>query len=70
MSPDLNVPDYYGWGRLKDLVNVEEFVSLEELKRALQEAWDGLDQDEINRAVDDFPRRLDAMIEARGGHFE
>jgi len=69
-SPDLTVPDYYGWGRLKELVNVEAFNSVEELWRALQEAWDGLDQEEINLAVDDFSFRLEEMIAANGGHFE
>jgi len=64
------VPDYYGWGRLKEIVNVEVFRSVADLKRALQEAWDELDQHEIDRAVDDFPRRLNAMIESMGGHFE
>jgi hypothetical protein len=29
-----------------------------------------LEQDVIDRAVDDWPRRLDAVIEARGGHIE
>jgi hypothetical protein len=36
----------------------------------LEREWDGVDQKEINRAVDDFPRLLDAVIAARGGHFE
>jgi hypothetical protein len=28
------------------------------------------DQEKINRVVDDFPRLLNTVIAARGGHFE
>ena len=51
-SPDLTVPDYYGWGRLKEIVNVEAFRSVADLKRALQEAWDELGQHEISVSAD------------------
>jgi hypothetical protein len=29
-----------------------------------------LKQETINRAIGDWPRRLDAVINAKGGHFE
>jgi Homeodomain-like domain len=69
-SPDLTVPDFYGWGRLKERVNAEAFESVAALREALLAEWDLLDPEEIKRAVDSFPWRLDACIEARGGHFE
>uniref|UniRef100_A0A914CQ94 GH16 domain-containing protein n=1 Tax=Acrobeloides nanus TaxID=290746 RepID=A0A914CQ94_9BILA len=38
--------------------------------RAITEALESLDQEMINRAIDDWPRRLNAVIAANGGHFE
>uniref|UniRef100_A0A914DKX6 Uncharacterized protein n=1 Tax=Acrobeloides nanus TaxID=290746 RepID=A0A914DKX6_9BILA len=32
--------------------------------------FENLDQEKINKSVDDWMRRLDAVIEADGGHFE
>ena len=69
-SPDLNLMDFRVWGRLKELINSETFGSAGELKVALKREWDALNQEEINRAADDFPKRLDAVIRVDGGHFE
>uniref|UniRef100_A0A915D2Y1 adenosine kinase n=1 Tax=Ditylenchus dipsaci TaxID=166011 RepID=A0A915D2Y1_9BILA len=38
--------------------------------RAIIRAFENSDQEMINRAIDDWPRRLDAVIESKGGHFE
>jgi hypothetical protein len=40
------------------------------LTQAITEGFNNLDQEMINRAIDDWPRRLNAVIEAQGGHFE
>uniref|UniRef100_A0A914C8Y0 Uncharacterized protein n=1 Tax=Acrobeloides nanus TaxID=290746 RepID=A0A914C8Y0_9BILA len=42
----------------------------ESLRDALEKSFNDLDQSVINNAVDDWMRRLDAVIEAKGGHFE
>ena len=67
-SPDLNLLDYAIWSILEAQVNAEAHNSIESLKQAITEAY--LDQGMINRAIDDWPRRLDAVIASNGGHFE
>uniref|UniRef100_A0A914DRD6 Uncharacterized protein n=1 Tax=Acrobeloides nanus TaxID=290746 RepID=A0A914DRD6_9BILA len=44
--------------------------SIEALKKSLVAAWNKIPQDVIDRAVDDFPKRLQKCIDAQGGHFE
>lgn len=67
-SPDLNPCDYYLWGRVKSLVYSEEINSLQQLKEKIQHVLQfELQQDEIARAVDDFPKRMNLLKSARGG---
>jgi hypothetical protein len=42
----------------------------ESLEEALKREWEALDEGMLRRIVDDFPRRLDACIEAGGKHSE
>ena len=35
-----------------------------------ERAFDNLDQEMVNRGVDNWMKRLDAVIKAKGGHFE
>uniref|UniRef100_A0A914E189 Transposase n=1 Tax=Acrobeloides nanus TaxID=290746 RepID=A0A914E189_9BILA len=44
--------------------------SIEALKKSLIKAWNAIPQEVIDRAVDDFPKRLKKCIDAQGGHFE
>uniref|UniRef100_A0A914BZ23 Uncharacterized protein n=1 Tax=Acrobeloides nanus TaxID=290746 RepID=A0A914BZ23_9BILA len=69
-SPDLNSLDYAIWSILETQVNAEAHNSVEPLKQAITEAFENLDQGMINRAIDDWPRRLYAVIASNGGHFE
>jgi len=41
-----------------------------ELKEALQVIWGNLPQGPIEKAVKNFSERLNACVEAGGGHFE
>jgi transposase len=69
-SPDLTPPDYSIWDILeRDACSVPH-KSVESLISALHRAWERLDQETINRAVAQFPTRLQACIDAEGGHFE
>ena len=45
-------------------------VKAKGMKQAIIQAFNNLDQEAINRAIDDWTRRLDAVIDAQGGHFE
>uniref|UniRef100_A0A914E1F4 Uncharacterized protein n=1 Tax=Acrobeloides nanus TaxID=290746 RepID=A0A914E1F4_9BILA len=67
----LNPCDFFQWSYLEDKVNAEAHETVESLQEeALEHAFQELDQDMINRAIDDWMRRLDAVISAEGGHFE
>jgi len=44
--------------------------TIPELKSALQQIWDDLPQTTINKAVNDFRKRLNVCVSADGGHFE
>ena len=69
-SPDLNPLDYSIWSLLEADVNAEEHNSVESLKNAISEAFERLPMEVINQAVDNWMKRLDAVIKAKGGHFE
>jgi len=44
--------------------------TIPELKSALQQIWDDLPQTTINKAINDFRKRLNTCASAGGGHFE
>lgn len=69
-SPDLNVMDYSIWSILENEACAKTHQSIEALKKSLEAAWKKIPQDVIDRAVDDFPKRLKKCIDAGGGHFE
>uniref|UniRef100_A0A914CLI8 Uncharacterized protein n=1 Tax=Acrobeloides nanus TaxID=290746 RepID=A0A914CLI8_9BILA len=69
-SPDLNPLDYSIWSLLEADVNAEEHNSVESLKNAISEALERLSMEMINQAVDNWMKRLDAVIKAKGEHFE
>jgi len=41
-----------------------------ELKSELQQIWDDLPQTTINKAINDFRKRLSSCVSASGRHFE
>ena len=49
---------------------VKPYQSIEELKKSLIKAWKEIPMEMIQKAIDDFPKRLKACIEANGDHFE
>lgn len=69
-SPDLNPLDFSIWPILSSKVNAQAHSSVDSLKQAIIQAFNELDQETINRAIDSWPKRLDRVIEAQGGHFE
>ena len=69
-SPDLNPMDYSVWSILEKKVCSTRKNSLESLKEGLQRAWDEITEEDMRPIIDNFPKRLEACIKARGGHFE
>jgi len=44
--------------------------TIPELKSALQQIWDELLQTTLNKAIDEFRKRLNVCVLANGKHFE
>lgn len=66
-SPDLN-PIEKIWRSIKQrLKNRGVIWTPEDLKRAIQEEWDAVTIEEINRQIDTMPARVEAVSNARGG---
>uniref|UniRef100_A0A914DFJ6 Transposase n=1 Tax=Acrobeloides nanus TaxID=290746 RepID=A0A914DFJ6_9BILA len=68
--PDLCVEDFSLWSILENEACSKPHQSIEALKKSLVKAWNAIPQEVIDRAVDDFPKRLKKCIDAQGGHFE
>ena len=71
-SPDLNPLDYHVWGAMLQAFHKLQSKpkTIPELKSALQQIWDDLPQTTINKAINDFRKRLNACVSADGAHFE
>ena len=69
-SPDLNPVDYSIWGALQQRVYREPIKNVEHLKRVFIRCWSELSQELIDGAIDQWARRIHAVIRARGGHIE
>lgn len=69
-SPDLNPLDYSVWGVLQERVNAKPHSSLDALKKTLEKEWDNLSTDYLRATVEAYPRRLRAVISAKGGRVE
>ncbi|GFV88643.1 transposable element Tcb1 transposase [Trichonephila clavipes] len=65
MSPDLNVIDHL-WSHLERSVQKHQITSKEQLKTALQEEWQNIAPDTTRHLVESMPRRLEAVISAKG----
>ena len=69
-SPDFNPFDYHLWGAMLHAFHNlhSKPKTIPELKSALQQIWDDLTQTMINKAVNDFRKRLNKCVSAGGGH--
>lgn len=68
-SPDVN-PMENLWAELKRRIRSRPRLptSVEELKRAVLEAWDSLTVEDINKFVGSMPNRVQAVLAAKGGN--
>lgn len=68
-SPDLN-PIEHLWDNLGRKVknHVPAPQSLQELRRVINNEWNAITQDEIERLIRSMPDRMNEVIRAQGGH--
>ena len=70
-SPDLNCVDYSVWGAFEEMVYKNRRIrDVQSLKTALTEEWDRFPQDFIKQTVRQWRPRLEAVLNANGGHIE
>jgi hypothetical protein len=69
-SPDLSPNDYWLWGALKSKVYSQRPSSLEELKERILQEVDAISRDQLTKAVENLPIRLNAVLLEDGKHFE
>jgi len=64
--------DYRMWGAMLQGISQTSLKAqtISELKSALQQIYDDLPQTTINKAINDFHKRLNACASVGGGHFE
>jgi transposase len=68
ISPDMN-PIENLWGIVASKVygHGRQFVTVESLKKAIQEAWMKIKSETIQKLISSMPRRLLSIIESKGG---
>lgn len=70
-SPDLTPVDYRIWGALQEKVYKHgPFNNTNDLRVAIEQEWDNISQRFIDLAIDQWRGRLQACVDAQGGHFE
>ena len=69
-SPDLNVLDYHTWDHWDKMVQSGNVKTLLDLKREVVVAYQKLNMDEIRKAIDSWPKRLEKCLAANGDRFE
>ena len=69
-NPDLNPVDYKIWGVMQQRVYERCVNNVDELKQRLIAVWDGMQQNVIDLAVDEWRKRLRACVRAEGQQFE
>ena len=67
-SPCLNPLDYAVWGVLEDKVGATSHPSVDALKNKVKEEWAALTPAYIKKCCQSFRHRVEATIEAEGGH--
>ena len=69
-SPDLNPPDFYLWGYLKDNVYRKKPQTIGELKAAITGKIIEIPKEECVRVIDNFARCMQVCLQRCGGHLE
>ena len=69
-SPDLNPPDFFLWGFLKDNIYQDNPLTIAALKAAITEKIQTITQEECDRVINNFARRIQECLRQNGGHLE
>ena len=69
-SPDLSPLDFWLWGYLQARVFTHNPSTIEELKTAIRDEISAISPEQLSNAVNDFTKRINALIESGGRHFE
>jgi len=69
-SPDLNLPDFYLWGYLKDRVYGNNPQTVPDLKAAITAAIRAIPREECGRVIENFALRIQMCLQRRGAHLE
>ena len=69
-SPDLNPMDNGIWSSLENKGFCVKIHVVDHLCERLGEAWEEITQDEVNRTINCFRKRVKACVKAGGGRFE
>ena len=66
-SPDMNVIEHL-WSIIKQKIAKRKPSNLEQLDEAIKKEWNQFDSKFTNSLVESMPRRILALLKARGGH--
>ena len=69
-SLDLNSMDFLVWSILETKACKKIHHTVDDLKRSLRRAWNETSQEQLHAASEGVRKRLEAVIECNGGHFE
>lgn len=69
-SPDLSPLDYSLWSILEARACAKSHTNINALKLSLQKAWTEIPQETVRAAIEAFPKRLRAVIAAKGDYIE
>ena len=69
-STDLNTLDFCVWSILEKKACATAHTNTEALKKSLKREWTKITQQTFRAAVKSFRRRLERIIEAKGGHIK
>ena len=67
-SHDLTVPDFFLWEFLKDRVFQWRIMTIQELKHAIVDEVEAIDEDLRRRVYGNFQTRLQQCIDVNRGH--
>ena len=67
-SPDRNPVDYCIWGALQQLVYQQKIRDLDHLKEVLTSCWEQINQELIDKAIDQWLDKISLVIRAKRRH--